>query len=224
MMTRLTAVTALVLLAACGDDTGGAGGSGGGPTTATGAGGDPSTTTATTAASTSQGSGGAGGAGGGPDLDKDPAEVTSADDCFYDGGDGGADLVTCDWVSVAFSEPLEVAELSFTITTSEGDTFTPAALGDENGPFIAALDGGTYDEGGLPTEGTIAGLSVSGVASPPHYAPTWVEVEVRIADQVVGTARYEDLEYACIAKTSDDWCWAADPVTLSITPPAEPAE
>jgi hypothetical protein len=197
-----------LLTGACGDD------SGGGTTSAT-------TTSSTT--STSSGDGGtgpagsggggngpvgSGGAGGGPDLDKDPATVTDPEECWYE-GTGGDNGYTCNAAVVELSDPIPLAEMTFSIETSLGTTFDGECVDDGSPCFVPDAD---------PVTALTLVNDPAGVIANEHYAPEWLDVEVRRNDVLVGAERFEPLEYACIA-TGSDWCWESEPVTLEVTNP-----
>jgi hypothetical protein len=55
-----------------------------------------------------------------------------------------------------------------------------------------------------------------GEGSESTYAPTFVDVEVFERGVPVGSGRFDQLDYYCYTKTADDWCWQAEPVTLTI--------
>ncbi|WP_437286850.1 hypothetical protein [Sorangium sp. So ce406] len=196
------------MVAACSDDNGGNNATTSGPgstSSASGGGGG--------------GGGGDGGGGGAPD-DKDPAEVTSADDCFYDGA-GGANAFRCSAATIELAEPVPVAALTFVVETSEGDVFDVATTSEDQ-PLGVRVEvdqggGGGAGGGGGGGSGAVATALVVYVDSPPpHYAPTWIDVQVRVDGELVGSKRFEELKFACVAHSSDDWCWESEPVTLPI--------
>ncbi|AUX44202.1 uncharacterized protein SOCE26_056660 [Sorangium cellulosum] len=208
-MTRYTILgfsilAAALATAACSDDT-----SGPGATSSTSAGGGG-------------GGGGDGGAGGDPDG-KDPSEVTSADECVYE-GTGGSDAFRCSTARIEFAEPVPVDALTFVVDTSEGDVFDvssadlPLGVRVEVEADQGGGDGGAGGGGGPGGgSGQVATALVVYVDSPPpHYDPAWIDVQVRVGGEVVGAKRFEDLTFACVAYSQDNWCWESEPVTLPI--------
>ncbi|KYF82313.1 hypothetical protein BE11_50085 [Sorangium cellulosum] len=202
-------VAAALVVAACSDDNGGNNGATSGP---------GSTSSASGGGGAGGGGAGGGGGGGGAPDDKDPAEVTSADDCFYDGA-GGANAFRCSAATIQLAEPVPVAALTFVVETSEGDVFDAASQDLPLGVRVEVDQGGGAGGGGGDGGGSGAvatALVVYVDSPPPQYDPTWIDVQVRVDGEIVGSKRFEDLEFACVARSSDDWCWESEPVTLPI--------
>ena len=200
-MTRYTIINfgimaAALVAAACSDDTGG-------DATASG----PGSTSSASASS---------GAGGDPG-DKDPSEITSADDCFYE-GEGGSNAFRCSAATIQLAEPVPVDALTFVVETSEGDVFDVSNPDLPVGVVVAVDEGGgDGGAGGGGGSGAVATALVVYVDSPPpHYNPAWIDVQVRVDGELVGAERFEDLKFACVASSQDDWCWESEPVTLPI--------
>ncbi|WP_437668781.1 hypothetical protein [Sorangium sp. So ce131] len=191
-------MAAVLAAAACGDDTGGGGG-GGGATSG------PGSTSSTSA-------------GGGAPDDKDPAEVTSADECFYEGV-GGSDAFRCSTARVELAEPVPVAAMTFVVETSEGDVFDVSDPDQPRGVKVEVEAGGGDGAGGGGGSGGGSGevataLVVYVDSPPPHADPAWIDVQVRVGGELVGAHRFEDLTFACVAYSQDNWCWESEPVTL----------
>lgn len=152
------------------------------------------------------GTGGTPGAGG-----KNAADVTSAEDCFHEGG-GGANAWYCAAVTIELSEPVAKEGLSILVESSLGDAFAEICVG--LAPECG--DGGTawLNAIGDPVEK----LVVMTMGPNTFYDPTWVEVELQQGGSVIGSDHLE-LTGACHAPSGggDDWCWKADPVTLQVT-------
>ncbi len=174
-----------------------AGGSlGGGP----GSGGSPTQST---------GSGGTGGI-------LQPSDATTYDQCRFPGF-AGAIAVSCDYVSIEFSQPLPAASLTAEVTTSTGDHlvsttdptdfFSPVLNVDLNAAGTEAL--------GLFIRG-VAGYYLSGGS--PQAPPESISVTVREADAIVAESQIS-LTYSCVAlrEYQSHWCWMAKPETLVVT-------
>lgn len=151
--------------------------------------------------------GGAGGGGGqGGQQPTQAEDATSAEECVSDVGEGGAELKWCDVFTVVLSEPVAAEGLTASVTTSLG--VVPLDNPSES-PTITFISD--------PVERvTIEAWSPG--TSEGHYAPDWVEVELRRDDTVIGSGRFDRLAYSCRAASRDDWCWEAAPVTLTVTP------
>lgn len=205
----VAATTLASVIAACGDSEGGAGGGGGAAATSSATGTSSSASPANSGSTDPVGSGGAGGA---PDLDKDPAEVTDAADCYYEGGnEGGARGWACNAAQIELSDPLPREGLTIRIEASDGTIFED--LGDDVEDW--------RDQPGFYADDpvTVLVLRYSPQSDPTHYDPEWLDVEVRRDGALVGSERFEPLDYACTPRNQDEWCWEAAPVTLEITNP-----
>lgn len=155
-------------------------------------------------------SGGAGGvlAVGGSGGEQIPSsEATTAEECAFLGG-GGADLVHCDYVTVAFSEPVPTTDLAIEVDTSFGDHLTLATSDPFDTPYLALIE---------ESAGTATGFTIVDEAVPPHYAPADAAIVVSLAQQVIADTTIAPT-YACVEVTSDDWCWKGDPVTITVAP------
>jgi hypothetical protein len=154
-------------------------------------------------------SGGSGGSGGTGALGVgDPIEgVTTAEECASPSltAAGGGIAVYCDIITIQLSRPVERSDLSFSIQTSEGDTFGSAQGGATGIPAFAVAFGDPVDR---------LGLSSAALLPTPGYAPTFVDVEVSERGISVGSARFDQLGYHCFAEPAGLWCWEAEPVTL----------
>lgn len=122
---------------------------------------------------------------------------------------GGDDAFRCSTARIELSEPVPVDALTFVVETSEGDVFDAADPDLPVGVIVEESDGGA--SGAVATA-----LVVYDDSPPPHYEPEWIDVQVRVDGEIVGAARFEDLEFACVARSSDNWCWESEPVTLPI--------
>ncbi len=157
--------------------------------------------------------GGKGGSGGNGATFQ-PSDATSYADCRYPGSNGGADAVTCHYVSVEFSRSLPAEGVEVELTTSKGDHLGPtsASTGTDFSSYSPAL---FVD---LNAEGSEAlGFSIRMLAGQ-DYSPEWISATVREGGATVAESRL-DLTYSCVALTSDDWCWMAKPMELVVTPP-----
>jgi hypothetical protein len=116
------------------------------------------------------------------------------------GGSGGSDGVPCDIVTIQLSRPVALSDLSFSIRTSDGDTF------DQLPPAFGGL-------GARANGDPVESLALSQWGEPTSV-PTFFDIEVFERGVSVGSARFDQLAYRCHAITADDWCWNAEPVTL----------
>jgi hypothetical protein len=163
-------------------------------------------------------SGGQGGAGGMPGTGgaapKENAAVTSPDDCFYDGsrGLGGSDFVFCRTITVAFEPALDLQDTIALSTDIRQDV--PVENSHDH------LEDAWKAVSGEKVTALYADFQVRNPALPTPYPAT---ATVRMAKPGGTTTErtFSGLHYRCVARTSDDWCWEADPVVFSeaIAPP-----
>lgn len=145
------------------------------------------------------------GGGGGSDNPKQPDEATSAGECFFDGA-GGDDQRFCDVFTAILSEPVSAGGLTATVTTSLG---VVSSEDPSEGPSVTFISD--------PVERVTIEATSPEQGSSDHYAPEWVELELRRDGTVIGSGKFERLGYSCRAESRDDWCWEAAPVTLTLT-------
>ncbi|HXI54762.1 MAG TPA: hypothetical protein VNO55_01800, partial [Polyangia bacterium] len=147
-----------------------------------------------------------GGTGGA--APKDNTAVTSADDCFYDGsrGLGGSDFVFCHTVTVGFEPALDLQDTIMLSTDIRQDVpvedshlNTEDAWKDISGQKVTAL---------------YADFQGRTPATPTPY-PATATVRVTKADGATTEKTFSSFHYRCVARTSDDWCWEAEPVMFS---------
>ena len=100
-----------------------------------------------------------------------------------------------------------MADLGLTVSTDLGDTYTLAAPGDEPRLMLHLDDDETM----------ATGFAIVRAALLPHYTPTTVNVVVTLAGQTVADTSLSPT-YSCVELTGDDWCWMADPETITVTP------
>jgi hypothetical protein len=136
-------------------------------------------------------------------------DITSPNDC--ENNTGGTNAWLCNAVTIELSEPVPLEGLGVNVQTSLGDTFTLEPSGD---PQVVAI--------GDPA----TAIAIQTESPPPHYAPTWIEVEMNQFGTIIGSGRLEPFTYRCeggddeFYDAADELCWVADPVTLTVTLPA----
>jgi hypothetical protein len=170
-----------------------------------GAGGAPAGAGGLASGQSAAGTGGAPAGAGGTNGVSSPSAATTAEECVYRGGGGGADAVSCDYVRVEFNEPLPTAGLEVQVTTSSGDVLVPNL---EGSPALVVTKS--------PDQAQALGFALRMVAGN-DYAPDWVDVLVRSGEATAAQVRLP-LKYSCVALTSDDWCWRADTEILEVNP------
>jgi hypothetical protein len=138
------------------------------------------------------------------------SKIPSAAGCVYDGrnGPGGSDAIYCHTATVSFSPPLAPGH-TFEVSTdlSRVPVTTPYCIG-----LPCAWKS--------PEEQTTTALWMDlrpRGDDPIERYPTAITVRVSGADGVFEHT-FSDLHYSCVARTFDDWCWEAAPVTFE--PPA----
>lgn len=147
-----------------------------------------------------------------PKGPKKAAAVQSPDDCFYDnvGGAGGADLVRCHTVTVLVEPPVEAADKVVISTDLDSEqtlsTCTPETRVE---PLCVARP---PDD---PSRSTIVLSGADGQGAARGRYPKTVKVRVTRAGATNTQEITANLKYRCFARTFDDWCWEAEPVTLS---------
>lgn len=154
------------------------------------------------AGGTGAASAGGGTGGGGTGEGVSPSSVTKAEDCYYRGGSGGADAVTCQYLRVEFSEELPVAGLEVEVTTSDGDLLVAMdvePLPYSDNPRLVVT---------TTTDMTKASGFTLGMRAGNRFSPEWIDVLVRSGDATAAESRLS-LTYSCVALTVDDWCWKA---------------
>jgi hypothetical protein len=151
------------------------------------------------------GVGGTGGGGSGGGVS--PSSETKVEECIYRGGNGGAEFVLCDYVNVAFSQPLPAAGLEVEVTTSAGGVLRPAT---EPQPkvYFPALVVRTNDD-----KTQALGFVLEMLAGN-RFSPEWVDVLVRSGGATAADSRLS-LTYSCVALTADGWCWKAGTEVLT---------
>jgi hypothetical protein len=161
---------------------------------------------------------GTGGMGGGPTSRGGAggiiSEIPSAAACVYDGrgGPGGSDLIFCHNVTVVFSPP---ATSGHTFDLSTDLPSTPALSAEGCGSFPCAWKDWTK-----PDTSAIWMDLRQGSTSPDRF-PTTLRVRVRGPEGTVEQT-FSDLHYRCVDRTSDDWCWEAEPVTFELPATTKP--
>jgi hypothetical protein len=166
-----------------------------------------------------RGGGGGGGTGGGPAAglgdagEKDPAAVRSGSDCFYEGnrGSGGADAIWCQQFSVVV-EPGIAAEEQVSLSS---DVLAEAPV-----PACGSSFGANTCVGTTPGNPASSFISVRHTAfkGPGGVYPTTFTVRISRAGTTVAQKTFSDLRFQCVARTWDDWCWEAAPVTFARAP------
>ncbi|MEA2699167.1 MAG: hypothetical protein QOI66_3438 [Myxococcales bacterium] len=157
----------------------------------------------------SGGQGGAGGAAGtGGAAPKDNAAVTSPDDCFYDGsrGLGGSDFIYCHTITVGFEPALDLQD---TITLST-DLRQDVPVEDSH----LNVEDAWKSVSGEKVTALLADFTTHNPAIPTLY-PATATVRVAKAGGATTEKTFSSFHYTCVARTSDDWCWEAEPVVFS---------
>lgn len=199
---RLCCSTLALLLFACGSGEGG----GSGATTST-----SSATTTSTGGGGGAGGTGSAGSGGQPDLDKSAADVTDPEECYFE-GHGGDIARSCNAAVIELSGALPRDALTIVIEASDGTVFDELLAFDDHGSADTPWPGVYADD---PATSLTLVYSPGGASANEHYAPEWLDVEVRRSGVLVGADRFEPLDYACHAEGAS-WCWESEPVTLEV--------
>ena len=136
-------------------------------------------------------------------------QATSPEECEYL-GDGGANIVPCDYVTVMFSESVPTQDLAIDVDTADGDHFDISSDPDAGEVSMRVeLD--------APANTHANGFALSKAIQQPHFSPAYLDVVVRLGQTTIADTRVTPM-YSCVEETRFDWCWKGAPVTITVTP------
>ena len=145
---------------------------------------------------------------GGTDVRLTVHDTGSAAACVYDSrrGAGGSDAIPCHTLTVVFSPPLDPTKTLEVSTDLHPRIPVEPSCEWWRSPCatVASRDAGAVTS-------VVITLNIGNARSSVRY-PSTMKVLVSRSGVMLEERTFSSLNYQCVARTWDDWCWEAEPV------------